>query len=100
MKIKDYGIINLELDADTAPITVTNFINLVQEGFYNKNTIHRVQKDFVIQGGIDNVGSKKTIKGEFDDNGVSNNKSHVLSSFILYSNDEPNDSFKLLNNSG
>ena len=77
MKIKDYGVIEMELDADTAPITVTNFMDLVREGFYNGNTIHRVQKDFVIQGGTDITGEKKTIKGEFDANGVSNDISHV-----------------------
>ncbi len=77
MKIKDYGIIEMELDADTAPITVTNFMSLVKEGFYDGNTIHRVKKDFVIQGGADISNSKKEIKGEFDANGVSNNISHV-----------------------
>jgi len=77
MKIKDYGIITLTLDADTAPITVTNFMNLVKEGFYNNNKIHRAMKGFVIQGGSDSVGSKETIKGEFDANGISNDISHV-----------------------
>lgn len=77
MKIKDYGIIEMELDADTAPITVTNFMELVEEGFYNNNRIHRAFKDFVIQGGEDYTGTKKEIKGEFDANGVSNNISHV-----------------------
>ena len=77
MKIKNYGIIEMELDADTAPITVTNFMSLVDEGFYDNNLIHRVYKDFVIQGGQDLTGTKKEIKGEFDANGVSNNISHV-----------------------
>lgn len=77
MKVEKYGIIKMELDADTAPITVTNFMNLVREGFYNGNTIHRVKKDFVIQGGQDVSKSKKEIKGEFDANGKSNDISHV-----------------------
>ena len=77
MKIKDYGTIELELDADAAPITVTNFITLVREGFYDGNKIHRVQKDFVIQGGQDEEEKHKTIKGEFDANGVSNDITHV-----------------------
>ena len=81
MNIKDYGIIKLELDADTAPITTTNFVNLVNEGFYNGLTIHRAQKNFVIQGGDPNHdgsgGSGKTIKGEFSKNGVKNDISHV-----------------------
>ena len=76
MKIKDYGKLEIELDADVAPITVTNFMELVEEGFYNNNRIHRSFKDFVIQGGEDTSGTKKEIKGEFDANGVSNDISH------------------------
>ena len=76
MKIKNYGIIEMELDADNSPITVTNFMTLVREGFYDNNTIHRVKKDFVIQGGTDFSGKKSNIKGEFDANGISNNLSH------------------------
>lgn len=75
MSIKDYGKIELELDADKAPITVTNFINLVREGAYNGNKIHRVVKDFVIQGG--KINDAKNIKGEFLANGVDNDISHV-----------------------
>ena len=77
MKVKDYGVIEMELDADVAPITVTNFMTLVREGFYDGNKIHRVLKNFVSQGGEDYSGSKSTIKGEFDANGVSNDISHV-----------------------
>ena len=77
MKITNYGIVEMELDADIAPITVTNFMNLVREGFYDNNTLHRVKKDFVIQGGMDINNSKNTIKGEFDANGISNDISHV-----------------------
>lgn len=81
INVADYGSIKLELDADTAPITVTNFVNLVQEGFYNGLTFHRVIKDFMIQGGDPDHdgtgGSGKTIKGEFKNNGIENNISHV-----------------------
>lgn len=80
IKVKDYGDITLELDADEAPITVTNFVNLVKEKFYNNLTFHRIVKDFVIQGGDpnhDGTGSaEKTIKGEFASNGIQNNISH------------------------
>jgi len=79
--VKDYGIIKLELDANTAPITVTNFVNLVKEGFYDGLTFHRIMENFMIQGGDPDHngtgGSSKTIKGEFSQNGVSNNISHV-----------------------
>ena len=79
--VKDYGIIKLELDADTAPITVTNFVNLVNDKFYDGLTFHRIMSGFMIQGGDPDHngtgGSKKTIKGEFSSNGVENNISHV-----------------------
>lgn len=76
INIKGYGKIEAELDADIAPITVTNFMNLVRNGFYNDNRIHRVVKDFVIQGGKTDE-DVKTIKGEFLANGVDNTISHV-----------------------
>ena len=79
--VKDYGKIDLELDADVAPITVTNFINLVNGNFYDGLTFHRIIDGFMIQGGdpLGNGtgGSDKTIKGEFSDNGVNNSISHV-----------------------
>ncbi len=81
MDIKDYGSISLELDADEAPITVTNFIDLVKEGFYDGLTFHRIIDEFMIQGGDPNHngtgGSEKTIKGEFSQNHVENNISHI-----------------------
>ena len=79
--VQDYGTIALELDADTAPISVTNFINLANEGFYDGLTFHRIISGFMIQGGDPNGngtgGSDKTIKGEFSANGVENDISHV-----------------------
>lgn len=78
--IADYGVISLELDADTAPITVTNFINLAKDGFYDGLTFHRIIKGFMIQGGdpLGNGmgGADNTIKGEFSNNGVENDISH------------------------
>ena len=79
--VKDYGTIKLELDADTAPISVTNFVKLAKEGFYDGLTFHRIISGFMIQGGDPNGdgtgGSDETIKGEFKENGVENNISHV-----------------------
>ena len=76
MSIKKYGKVELELDADKAPITVTNFMNLVKNGSYDNNTIHRVDKTLgVIQGG--EISGAETIKGEFLANGVDNDISHV-----------------------
>jgi peptidyl-prolyl cis-trans isomerase B (cyclophilin B) len=79
--VQDYGTISLELDADTAPISVENFCSLAKDGFYNGLTFHRVISGFMIQGGDPSGdgsgGSDKTITGEFSENGVENNISHV-----------------------
>ena len=79
--VKDYGTISVELDADTAPITVTNFINLAQSGFYDGLTFHRIMDGFMIQGGDPEGtgmgGSDQTITGEFANNGIPNDISHV-----------------------
>ena len=81
LNIKNYGTIELELDADVAPITVANFAKLVNEGFYNGLTFHRIISGFMIQGGDPEGtgmgGSDETIKGEFSANGVKNDISHV-----------------------
>ena len=79
--VKDYGTITVELDADTAPITVTNFVQLARDGFYDGLTFHRIIDGFMIQGGDPNGngtgGSDAKIKGEFSSNGVENDISHV-----------------------
>ncbi len=80
INVKDYGTIKVELDADKAPITVTNFVKLVKEGFYDGLTFHRIIDGFMIQGGDPNKngtgGSDTEIKGEFSLNGIENNISH------------------------
>lgn len=73
------GEIIVQLYADIAPITVANFQKLVGEGFYNGLTFHRVVSGFMIQGGDpngDGSGGSTPIKGEFSENGVTNNLSH------------------------
>ena len=77
MDVGDYGKIVIELDAKEAPITVKNFVGLVKSGFYDGLTIFRAQKNFVIQGGKNENVNVPSIKGEFEDNGVVNNISHV-----------------------
>ena len=78
--IAEYGKLELELDADVAPITVTNFVNLAKKGFYNGLTFHRIMSGFMLQGGDPNGdgtgGSEETIKGEFKSNGIENTMSH------------------------
>ena len=81
MVVKDYGTVKIELYADIAPITVANFAKLVNEGFYNGLTFHRIMSGFMIQGGdpLGNGtgGSDEEIKGEFALNGVENSISHT-----------------------
>lgn len=81
IEIQDKGTIRVELDADVAPITVTNFVNLVEEGFYDGLTFHRIIEGFMMQGGDPmgngQGGSDKEIKGEFAANGVENPLSHT-----------------------
>lgn len=95
IEVKNYGTITLELDADVAPITVTNFINLAKSGFYDGLTFHRIITGFMIQGGdptgTGNGGSDTTIKGEFADNGVPNSISHVRGT-ISMARSQTNDS--------
>lgn len=95
INIKNYGVIKLELDADSAPITVTNFVNLVNDKFYDGLTFHRIIDGFMIQGGdpLGNGtgGSEKTIKGEFKNNGVENNISHTRGT-ISMARSQANDS--------
>ena len=80
INIKDYGEVELELYPDLAPITVDNFVKLVNKGFYNGLTFHRIIKGFMIQGGCPKGngtgGPGYQIKGEFSANGVNNPIKH------------------------
>ena len=91
--VQDYGTITLELDADEAPISVTNFVNLAEEGFYDGLTFHRIISGFMIQGGDPKGngtgGSDTTIKGEFSENGVENNISHVRGAISMARANDP-----------
>ena len=93
IQVKDYGTIAVELDADTAPITVTNFVNLAKEGFYDNLTFHRIMDGFMIQGGDPNGdgtgGVDKTIKGEFSSNGVENEISHTRGTISMARAQDP-----------
>lgn len=75
IEVKDYGKITVELDGNTAPITVNNFIKLAKSGFYDGLTFHRIIEGFMIQGG-QSEKSAENIKGEFSANGVKNGISH------------------------
>ena len=93
IQVKDYGTITVELDADTAPITVTNFVNLAKDGFYDNLTFHRIMDGFMIQGGDPNGdgtgGADQTIKGEFSNNGVENEISHTRGTISMARAQDP-----------
>lgn len=78
--VKKYGKIYVQLSSKYAPKTVDNFMALVNRKFYDGLTFHRVINGFMIQGGDPKGdgtgGSEKTIKGEFNANGVTNKLSH------------------------
>ena len=74
-------MIKAELYPETAPISVNNFISLIQKNFYDGLIFHRVIKGFMIQGG-DPEGTGMgdpgySIKGEFAYNGVKNDLKHT-----------------------
>ena len=88
MEVENFGTVKIELYPDYAPETVTNFIKLANNGFYDGLTFHRVVKDFMIQGGDpngDGTGNatlrdlgedsddEYTIPGEFIANGYNEN---------------------------
>lgn len=88
MEVENFGTIKMELYPDQAPETVSNFIALANNGFYDGTQFHRIEKDFMIQTGSKDgdgtTGAKisdlkeggeetdYTIKGEFLANGVTN----------------------------
>ena len=92
--IQDYGTITAELYADVAPITVANFMELVDSGFYDGLTFHRIISGFMIQGGdpLGNGtgGSDKEIKGEFAQNGVENDLKHTRGVLSMARSSQPN----------
>lgn len=107
IQVKDYGTIKAELDADVAPITVTNFVNLAKEGFYDGLTFHRIISGFMIQGGDPKGdgtgGSEKNIKGEFSENGVENKISHVRGTISMarsQENDSASSQFFIMHEDG
>lgn len=75
--VANYGTITLEINADAAPETASNFLNLCKKGFYNKLTVYRAIQGFAIYGGDPNkngtgTNGSSTIHGEFTSNGFNN----------------------------
>ena len=98
--IKGYGSMVVLLDATTAPVTVENFISLVESGFYDGLTFHRIIGDFMIQGGDpdangtggnkDKDGKEINIQGEFASNGHKNDISHKHGVISMARSNDPN----------
>jgi peptidyl-prolyl cis-trans isomerase B (cyclophilin B) len=90
----NYGVMELQLFPSVAPITVENFLKLVEEKFYDGLIFHRVIKDFLIQGGDPTGtgmgGSKEKIKGEFMQNGVKNTLEHTTAVISMARSQNPN----------
>ena len=84
-------VITVELYPDAAPITVANFLQYVNEGFYTGTVIHRVGTSVVQGGGYvyrngryeERTATHAAITGEFSDNGVTNNVSHTAGAISM-----------------
>ena len=81
IELENGKTMEIELYPEIAPITVANFTKLVNAGFYDGLTFHRVIEGFMIQGGCPKGngtgGPGHTIKGEFSANGVKNDLKHT-----------------------
>ncbi len=94
------GLMVVAVYENDAPITVKNFKSLVKDKFYDGLIFHRVIDNFMIQTGDPTAtgsgGSEKTIKGEFESNGVKNSLSHkrgIISMARASSNPETEESY-------
>ncbi len=94
ISIKDYGDVVADLYYDVAPNTVSNFIELANNGFYDGLTFHRVINNFMLQGGdpqgTGTGGAGYNIKGEFSANGVPNNLKHTTGVLSMARAFDPN----------
>ena len=92
--VKGYGTITVKLEPKTAPMTVANFVDLANKGFYNGLTFHRIISGFMVQGGDPNGdgtgGPDTTIFGEFADNGFENNLKHTRGVISMARSSDPN----------
>ena len=79
-EMENGDIMKAELYPEIAPNTVNNFVSLVKKGFYDGLIFHRVISGFMIQGGCPDGtgmgGPGYSIKGEFAQNGVTNDLAH------------------------
>ena len=94
IEMEDGGIIKLELYPSKAPQTVNNFINLINKNFYDGLIFHRTIPGFMAQGGDPEGtgmgGPGYGILGEFKENGIENNISHVRGIVSMARSTNPN----------
>jgi peptidyl-prolyl cis-trans isomerase B (cyclophilin B) len=92
--VESYGVMTLELYKEHAPKTVENFLSLVEKGFYNGLTFHRIIKGFMIQGGCPlgtgTGGPGHQIEGEFSSNGFNNPILHEKGVISMARSQSPN----------
>lgn len=87
MTIKDKGTVKIQLFPELLPKACANFVGLVNEGYYNGLTFHRVMQDFMIQGGdpFANGQGGEAVWGLRFDGGVSKYLYHVKGA-LAYAN--------------
>jgi len=92
--MQDGGVIVVELYPDLAPHTVSNFVYLARNGFYDGLRFHRIIEPFMIQGGCpDATGTGypgHRILGEFEANGIINDLSHERGTISMARANPPN----------
>lgn len=86
----EYGKVVIEVDKKAAPKTAKNFLDLVNDDFYDGLTIFRAQKNFVIQGGKNDAVKLEPIVGEFAENGHDNPISHERGVISMARTNDPN----------
>lgn len=86
--IADYGTITVKLDQEAAPITVENFVNLANQGFYTGLKFHRIIEGFMMQGGAA-ANPPQSIVGEFSANGYDNPLAHTRGAISMARTFEP-----------
>jgi len=94
IRMRTGGEMRFELFPHVAPITVANFVSLVEQRFYDGLTFHRVVRDYVIQGGsADNTcmcPTETTITGEFAQNGYDTGLQHIRGTISMARDDDFN----------
>lgn len=92
IRMKNGGEMVFELFPEKAPITVANFLSLIEAKFYDGLSFHRVVKDYVIQGGSEDntcmCPTDFTIVGEFAENGHDTDLTHVRGALSMARDDD------------